>query len=216
MKTHRPRVTALIILAASFSLSGCGPLAALQGEPRRDVFDLRAPSTPTGCSRASIDELVIEMPKTRGTLDTERIMIRPSPLQTQYLPDAEWGDTAPEMLQRILVQSLGTTGSFSYVGRVPLGPGGDYAMLSEIMDFNAELSGGEVVVRLAVSLQMVRELDATVVSKTQVAAAFPAGSTRTADLVPAFDSGMRQVVMQITDWSLRAANVDPSRCRGAG
>lgn len=216
MKSYLPRLTALILLATSASLPGCGPLAALQGEPKRDVFELRAPATPTGCGRARIDEMVVEAPKARGTLDSERIMIRPSPLQTQYLPDAQWGDTVPDMLQRILVQSLGATGSFSYVGRVPLGIAGDYALLSEIEDFNAELNSGEVVVRLTVGVQMIRELDATVVSKNRFSAAYPAESTRTADLIPAFDAGMLQVVKQITDWSLRAANVDPARCRGAG
>lgn len=194
-------------------LPGCGTLPALMGEPERDVFELRPPAAVTGCGRASIGDLIIEPPKARGTLDSNRIMIRPSALQTQYLPDAQWGDTVPEMLQRLLVQSFGATGSFGYVGRAPLGISGDYALISEIEDFNAELTSGGAVVRLTVGAQMVSEMEAEIVSRGRFAATVPAASTRTADLIPAFDAGARQVVTQMTEWGLRASDVDPKRCR---
>ncbi len=130
--------TAFLILGLG-ALPGCAALSALQGEPDRDLYELRTPTqAPTGCGRANINQLVVELPKTRGTLDRDRIMIRPSVLQTQYLPDAQWGDTVPAMLQRLLVQSFSATDSFDHVGRAPLGVAGDYALISEIEDFNAE------------------------------------------------------------------------------
>lgn len=194
-------------------LSGCGALSALQGEPERDVFELRPPAAVTGCGRAAISDLIIEPPKARSTLDSNRIMIRPSALQTQYLPDAQWGDTVPETVQRLLVQSFGATGSFGYVGRAPLGLSGDYALISEIEDFNAELTPDGIVVRLTVGAQMVSELQADIVSRGRFVAVVPAASTRTADLIPAFDAATRQLVAQMTEWGLRAADVDPARCR---
>lgn len=211
--------TALMILGLG-SLPGCAALSALQGEPDRDLYELRTPTqSPTGCGRARIDQLVVELPKTRGTLDRDRIMIRPSVLQTQYLPDAQWGDTVPTMLQRLLVQSFGATDSFDHVGRAPLGVSGDYALISEIEDFNAELtpegpdSPGGVLVRLSVEAQMVREMDASVVSRGRFATTVPAASTRTADLIPAFDTATRQLVAQITNWGLQASGVNPAQCR---
>lgn len=207
------RLSLVIATLGVCLLSGCGALSALRGEPERDVFELRPPAALTGCGRASIGELVIEPPKARSTLDSDRIMIRPSVLQTQYLPDAQWGDTVPEMLQRLLVQSFGDTGSFSYVGRAPLGISGDYALISEIQDFNAELTADGVVVKLSVDAQMVSEMDASIVSRGRFAATVPAAGTRTADLIPAFDAGARQLVAQMTEWGLRASNVDPARCR---
>lgn len=205
------RLTAALL--ALGLLSGCGALSALQGEPERDVFELRPPAAVTGCGRASISDLIIEPPKARSTLDSNRIMIRPSPLQTQYLPDSQWGDTVPDTVQRLLVQSLGATGSFGYVGRAPLGLAGDRALISEIEDFNAELTPDGVVVRLTVGAQMVSELEADIVSRGRFAVVVPAGSTRTADLIPAFDAAARQLVAQMTEWGLRASGVDPNRCR---
>lgn len=195
-------------------LPGCAALSALQGEPDRDVFELRPPAvTATQCGRARSTELVIEEPKTRGTLDSERIMIRPSALQTQYLPDAVWGDTVPVTVQRLLVQALGRYDSFSHVGRAPLGLAGDFAMISEITDFNAEVAGGGAVVKMTVDAQMVREMDASVASRASFAVAVPAASTRTADLIPAFDQAGQQLTAQMTEWALRAVGVNPASCR---
>ncbi|TJZ92835.1 hypothetical protein FA743_04810 [Paracoccus gahaiensis] len=201
----------LILLIAT--LPGCGALSALQGEPDRDLFELRPPPALT-CSRSRVGELVVEPPKARATLDSNRIMIRPSALQTQYLSDAEWGDTVPAMLQRLLVQSLGATGSFEHVGRAPLGLSGDVALISEIGDFNAELTPeGGVVVRLSVEAQMVGEMEADVISRAGFSATVPAAGTRTADLIPAFDTAARQLVTQMTEWALRAAGTDSGSCR---
>ena len=206
------RLLPAVLIAALSTLPGCGALSALQGEPERDLFELRPPAA-RSCGRARIGELVVEPPTARGALDSDRIMIRPSALQTQYLPDAQWGDTVPAMLQRLLVQSLGATGSYSQVGRAPLGLSGDYALISEIQDFNAELTPDGVIIQMTVDAQMVSEMEADVISRGRFAATVPAASTRTADLVPAFDAGARQLVTQMTDWGLRASGVNPAGCR---
>lgn len=212
MRLPPTRLTSALLFAAVASLPGCGALSALQGEPDRDLFELRAP-TAISCGPARIGELVVEPPKTRGTLDSNRIMIRPSALQTQYLPDAEWGDTVPMMLQRLLVDSLDATGSFDHVGRAPLGLSGDYALISEIRDFNAEMADDGVIIRLSVDAQMVSEMDANVVGRGSFAASVPAPSTSTTDLVPAFDAATRQLVGQMRGWALSTSGVAADRCR---
>lgn len=206
------RLPTALLIAATATLPGCGALSALQGEPERDLFELRAPAA-LSCPRSRIGELVIEPPKARGTLDSNRIMIRPSALQTQYLPDAEWGDTVPAMLQRLLVESLSATGSFDQVGRAPLGLSGDVAMISEIQDFNVDLSADGTLIRLGVGAQLVDEMEAKVIARGRFAAAVPAAGTRTADLIPAFDAATRHLIGQMTAWTLDAAGVDPGACR---
>ena len=203
-----------LVLGLTTALTGCGAIKALEGEPDRDVFELRPPSdTPLKCGRGRIAELEIETPKARGTLDTERIMIRPSALQTQYLPDARWGDTVPVTLQTLLVRGFSLYDVWTHVGRVPLGTAGDYAIISEINDFNAEVAGKGAIVKLTVDAQMVREADSTVVARGHFATSAEAPSTKTDDLVPAFDVAGQQLVAQMTEWGLRAAGVNPSRCR---
>lgn len=206
--------TALLALSLTATLPGCGVMRALEGEPDRDVFELRPPSdAPLKCGRGRLAELVIEPPKTRGTLDTERIMIRPSALQTQYLPDSRWGDTVPITLQTLLVRGFSVYDVWTHVGRAPLGNAGDYAIISEINDFNAEVTDDGAIVKLNVAAQMVREADASVVSRGNFVATVPAASTKTADLVPAFDAAGQQLVTEMTAWGLKAVGVNASRCR---
>ncbi|MCT4334852.1 ABC-type transport auxiliary lipoprotein family protein [Paracoccus sp. YLB-12] len=206
--------SAALLLSLTAFLPGCAALSALQGEPNRDVFELRAPSVGSGqCGRGRLAELVVEPPKARGTLDSNRIMIRPSPLQTQYLPDAIWGDPVPATLQRLLVETLGGYDAFTHVGRAPLGVAGDYALISEIGAFNAELAGDGALIRIAVDAQLVRESDATVVSRGRFASSAEAASTRTSDLIPAFDAAAQDTVRQISAWALRGIGVEPGRCR---
>lgn len=207
------RSSRLSLFALIAFLPGCAAISALEGEPDRDVFELRPPAFErTRCGRTGT-ELVVELPKTRGTLDSERIMIRPSALQTQYLPDAQWGDTVPVTLQRLLVQGLGSYDSFSHVGRAPLGLSGDYALISEIDAFNARIVNEAVTIRMTVSAQMVREMDATVVSRGNFDIEVPAAGTKTADLIPAFDLAGQELIAQMTEWGLRAAGVNPASCR---
>lgn len=204
----------ILLLTLTMTLPGCAALKALEGEPDRDVFELRPPvETAQKCGRGRLAELVVEPPKTRGTLDTDRIMIRPNALQTQYLPDARWGDTVPVTLQTLLVRAFGVYDAFTHVGRAPLGTAGDYALISEINDFNAEVAGKGAIIRLSVDAQMVREMDASVVARGQFTATATAPTTRTADLIPAFDAAGRQLVGQMTGWGLQAVGVNPQRCR---
>ena len=200
------------LLMLTLTLPGCAALKALQGEPDRDVFELRPPSDqPQSCGRGRVAELVIEPPKARGTLDTDRIMIRPNELQTQYLPDARWGDTVPTTLQTLLVRGFGVYDVFTHVGRAPLGTAGDYALISEVQDFNAEVMGKGAIIKLTVDAQMVREMDASVVARGHFATTAQAPTTKTADLIPAFDAAGQQLVRQMTAWGLKT--VGAGRCR---
>lgn len=209
-----PRPLTILALTALTMLPGCAALSALSGGKNLDVYELRPLSdAPRKCGRGRLVELVVEEPKARGTLNTERIMIRPNALQTQYLPDAQWGDTAPITLQNLLVRGLGAYDAFTHVGRAPLGTAGDYALISEIEDFNAEVAGKGAVVKLSVNAQLVREMDATVVARGNFRASSAAASTRTADLIPAFDAAGQQLQVQMTDWALKGVGVNPGTCR---
>ncbi|MFT3689475.1 ABC-type transport auxiliary lipoprotein family protein [Paenirhodobacter sp.] len=194
----------IIALPLILSLAGCSTLGALTA-PARGVYELLpADDSPRQCARRTGTELVVETPKTRSTLDTDRIMIRPGALEAQYLPDAQWGDSVPVMLQTLLVRGFARYDAFSHVGRAPLGAAGDYALISEIEDFNAEVSEAGPQVRLTVDAQLVREGDARVAARSRFAVTRPAASTKTADLVPAFDAAARDLTAQITAWGLRA------------
>ncbi|MDO5646824.1 ABC-type transport auxiliary lipoprotein family protein [Paracoccus sp. (in: a-proteobacteria)] len=206
--------TTFAALGLVLALPGCAALSALQGEPARDVFELRAPvDTPRQCGQGRRGEVVVEVPKAGGVLDTDRIMIRPNALQVQYLPDARWSDSAPVMLQTLLVRSLGAYDVFTHVGREPLGLSGDYAMLTEISDFNAVTGEDGTRIVMRVNAQIVNEMDARIIARRQFAVSAPAAGTATAQLIPAFDAAALSLVGQMNAWAIGAVGGNAANCR---
>jgi cholesterol transport system auxiliary component len=124
------------------ALAACGAVSALSDATTpMEVIVLEAPSDlPLRQGRPLPRDIIVEEPTAGGALNTDRIMIQPGALQAQYLPDVRWSDPAPVMLQTLMLRALDQTAAFQYVGRRPLGPGGDFAILTEIVDFQAELA----------------------------------------------------------------------------
>lgn len=203
----------LLPLAALFLTSGCAALGALSGGPQRDVFELRETGPAMACGRVRAMELVVETPKAAGPIDSERILVRPNPLQVQYLPDAQWGDSVPVMVQTLMVRRLADYNLFSHVGRAPLGSSGDYALLSEVGDFSAVVQGKGAVVTLKLSAQIVNEMSARVVARQDFAVSVPVDSTDTPALIAGFDAGGQRLFDQVGDW---AAGSLGGNCRPAG
>ena len=190
-------------------LPGCGALSALSDATAvLDAYELRAPAVPQA-GRMLTRGLSIEPPGTTGALDVDRIMIRPNPVQSQYLPGARWSDDMPRMVQSLMLRSFEDTGALSYVGRRPLGGSGDVALISEITDFQAELSGDEssAVTRIRLTARMVRENDASVLARRSFQAVAPAASTETLDIVQAFNDASDEVMVDLVRWGLDVMGV---------
>jgi cholesterol transport system auxiliary component len=128
---------ALLAALALSALTGCGGLLGGATTPL-EAFDLRAPQV-ARAARTTGRSLVVEIPGAGGALNTDRIMIRPNPLQAQYLPGVRWTEDAPVLVQTVLLRAFEDTGALRYVGRRPLGGLGDMALVSELTDLQAEV-----------------------------------------------------------------------------
>jgi len=133
-----------------------------------------------------------------------RIMIKPNALQAQYLPSARWSDAAPVMLQTLMLRSVQSTDAFSYVGRQPLGARGDYAVLTELVDFQTELdaAGQTATVRLGMTVRVLRETDNRIIASRNFSASAIAPSTETLALVAGFDAAAANLLPAFTSWTL--------------
>lgn len=202
--TQKLRLT-LAMLLLPLALGGCTALSAL-GEASQplEIYELRAAAPEQTAARRRNLELVVEEPVATGALATERIMIQPGALQVQYLPGVRWADPAPAMLQTLLLRSLAETGALASVGRRPVGSRGDFAMLSELTDFQAETrddrDGASISVRLMV--RIVREGDARVVATRTFAAREEAMATDADTIVAAFDRATARLLSEIVPWIL--------------
>jgi cholesterol transport system auxiliary component len=198
----------LLLLAPLTLLPGCGAVSALgRAATPLDAFDLRAPDMQQA-GRMLNRGLSIEPPTTSGALDTDRILIRPNPVQAQYLPDGRWSDKVPALVQTLMLRSFEDTGALSYVGRRPLGGSGDLALVTEITDWQAEQSAdGGALVRLRLVARMVREMDASVLARRSFVQVAPAASTGTLDLVTAFNAASDALLTDLVRWGLGSVGV---------
>lgn len=186
-------------LALTFLLSSC---ALLGGTEVLDIYELRAPATLPSTDRPAPRVVTVELPEATGTLDTDRILIRPDNLQAQYLPGARWGEETPVMVQTLMLRSLQATGGLTYVGRRPLGSSGDFAIVSDIIDFQAETDGDAARIRITLEVRVVRERDAAITAGRTFQAEMPAASTSTDDIIAAFDAASDELLTEFTSWTM--------------
>ena len=199
-----PRRNFLIGAGTLSLLSGCGALSAIgDATTPLDAFELRAPDLPQA-GRMLQRSLSVEPPTSSGALDTDRILIKPNAVQSLYLPGARWSDKAPLMFQTTMLRAFEDTGALSYVGRRPLGGTGDFALISEITDFQAELSadGDSVSTRIRLVARLVRESDARVLARRSFLGMAPSASTDTLDVVQAFNLASDAVLSDLVRWGL--------------
>lgn len=195
-----------LILAMLSLLGGCSALGALSDvSTPLAVYDLRAPdNAPVMQGGALARDVIVEIPTTSGVLDTDRILIRPDALQAQYLPGVRWGDDTPVMMQTLMLRALENTNGLRYVGRRPLAGAGDYAIVTELVDFSAELTegGSGAVVKVRMTSRLVVERDTNIIASRTFAAQAPAATTETADLVAAFDQATGALLVDFADWTI--------------
>ncbi len=204
----------LLALATITALSGCSALSALSSAATPlDAYDLAAPATPVTARATTSRQFVVEIPTSTGALNTDRILIRPQPLQAAYLPDAKWAEELPVMLQTLLVRSFEDTNAFRYVGRRPLGTSGDYALVSDLTDFQAEAApdGKTATIRLRLTARMVREDDAAILSTRSFTSSAQVTSTDTLALVQGFNTANQTLLSDVTSWALGTLSIGVKR-----
>jgi cholesterol transport system auxiliary component len=194
----------ILCLVLPLALSGCSAISALgDASQPLEIYELRTPQVPLSASRRGV-ELVVQAPAASGALATDRIMIQPAPLQAQYLPGVRWADTAPVMIQTLLVRALTETERFASVGRSPVGPVPDFTLLGELTDFQAESAGDKVapVIRARLVLRLVRESDSRVVATRAFTVTENAASTDPDALAAAFDRATSQLLAEAVSWTV--------------
>lgn len=196
----------ILLLLTPLVLSSCGAVGALsRAATPLDAYELRGNVPAVQKPSRGRLHLIVEVPVTAASLDTDRILIRPNALQAQYLPDGRWTDPPSKMLQTALVRELDGTGAFAYVGRTPLGAGGDYALLTEITAFEGQLDPeGRPSVHLRLSARLIRETDLAVTSSRTFDVTLPVATTATVDLVRGLDTALSQMTAQVVSWAMAA------------
>ncbi len=195
-----------LIAFALSALASCGALSSLSGgSAPLDAYTL-TPLTFADPGPGLGPHLVVELPTTSGALATDRILIKPTPLQAQYLPDGRWIEPVPLLVQSLLLITLQNTGNYRLVGRDGAGLMPDYTLMTEIQDFQTQpalLGGTAQTVRITALLTMIRESDRSVFSSQRISIDAAASSDESEAIVMAFESAVRSFLGEVAIWAER-------------
>lgn len=201
----RVPVRALGALVLLGLLGGCQAISTLNDASRSlDSFDLAAAAVPPGPEARSRRVLLVALPTATGAVATDRIIVKPNPLQVAYLPDSRWIDPAPQHVQSLLIRSIGNSGGVGFVGGDAAGPVPDFVLLSDLQTFDAEIGPDgkprQVTVRL--NLTLVRDFDRALVASRRFEATVPLASTEPLSVAAAFNSAMAAILRDATRWTV--------------
>ena len=195
--------------AALFALAGCGSIIGPSGPPPQ-IYRL-APEFPPAAGGAPVPwQLAVGAPTTTQTLDTVRItLVRGETMD--YYADAQWNDTAPRLVQSLLVEAFEQSGRIAAVAPESADMHANYVLATDIRDFDAQYDSPNgapnVVVEIVAKLvggrgKVVASLDARQSAR--------ATQNSVAAVVAAFDQATGAALAQIVTWTLQASPPPPS------
>jgi cholesterol transport system auxiliary component len=202
--TLRKPIRAAAVSLCFAVVTGCSALSSIQSAATPlDTYELTPLPTSAARPRGQ-GNLEVALPTGTGALTSDRIVIKPTALQVQNLPDARWVNDATEHVQTLLVRSLAGTGRFALVTGEGAGPAPDFLLLTDLQAFQAEVgAGGDTTVVIRTTMTLLRDSDGRVLSTRSFATSAAAASTSADAVVAAFDEAMTQHLSEASDWLIR-------------
>jgi cholesterol transport system auxiliary component len=199
----------LSLIALLWALSACTGIIPGTGEPLK-LYTLTPKST-YGAGLPTVEwQLVVETPVAPAGINTNRIALSHSPITLDYFAGATWTDSAPAMVQTLLVESFENTGRIVAVGRESVGLRADYVLKIELREFQAEYASPEAppIVHIRVISKLVRMPMREIVASHMTEQKAQAAANTLDAVVAAFDEALGPVLKEIVTWTLSSAPPD--------
>jgi phospholipid/cholesterol/gamma-HCH transport system substrate-binding protein len=167
---------------------------------RLATYDLTAPSTFPPAEKVPEAQLVIPDPTALSVLDSEKILTRSAAGVSSSLPDAQWSDTVPKLLQMKIIQAFENAGTLSGVSRSLEGVTGDFQLLIDVRRFQIAAADATADVELAGKILdgKGRIIDMRVFRATAPAATIDAPTASTA-----LDQAFGKAATELVSWTSR-------------
>ncbi len=210
-------VLVLVAGLVGFSaVSGCAVQLPGSGEPAQ--LYVLTPKSTFPEDLVEVDwQLLIETPIAPAGLDTARIAVAYSPIELNYFARSNWTDRAPQMVQRLLIESFENSGRIVAVGRDAIGLRSDYVLKTELREFQAEynasqagVAGGESGIptgaapdiRVRINAKLVRMPQRVIVASENFEYIVEAKENTTRGIVIAFDEALGRTIKYLVIWTL--------------
>lgn len=182
-------------------LAGCSAISSIQSASTPlNTYELSPLPAGTVPATRGQRHLEVALPTATGALTSDRIVIKPTPLQVQSLPDARWVNETIDHVQLLLVRSLANSGRFALVTGAGTGPAPDYVLLTDLLAFQAEVVGDGLTVVIQTRMTVLSDTDGRVISSRSFSTSRPAADSSADQVASAFDAAMTQQLTEVITW----------------
>ena len=200
---HRWTVKAFAATVVLSSLSGCAGFQLVDlGEPPQ-LYDMQlAPNVPVA-QRLVDGHLLVDEPTATAALDTDRIMVRPTPYEVQYYAGARWADRAPLLLQTGLVEAFENANGIG-VARATVGLRGTFRLKGEMREYAAQVTPGEagILIRARVNFKILKQPQSEILASRTFDTSHRTETDDLLAVVSGFQSATEQMLEQVIPWAL--------------
>lgn len=175
------------------------------GKPPPQLYTLTPKSTyPDDLPRAPW-QLAIERPNAPAGLSSARIAVAREPLTLDYYAGVAWVDDAPNMVQRLLVESFENSDRIVGVGRDGVTFRSDFTLKVELREFQAEYFDGAPTptIHVRINVKQVQMPQRIIIAAEDFDIKRTSPTNRMADIVRTFDAALGSVLRNIVIWTLR-------------
>ncbi|HEX4113196.1 MAG TPA: ABC-type transport auxiliary lipoprotein family protein [Stellaceae bacterium] len=201
--THPSR--RLVIAALALAPAGCSSLLG-GGGPSATLYTLTALTDFPAGPHFKL-QVLFDRPTASDALNTTRIALRRNVLTVDYFADAAWTDSAPSMIQSLLVDSLQSSGRVTAASRDTLAIRGDVEVRIDVRHFEADYRSGQELptVRVELGLILVRVEDRSILATDTVTASAQPTKNEVSAIVVAFNQALQAAMRETLAWTLAHA-----------
>lgn len=198
------RVALGVVLA--LALAGCsgGVIGGLIGTGNNPTptFDLTAPRNFGTLPPRARGLLAVDLPSALQILDTEKIVISPTPGEVAYLTDAQWLDRLPRLMQARIVQAFENSTRIRAVAKSQDRITADYLLVIDVRQFGMIAYDGPYAV-VELSVKIVYQRGGRIAAATVIGSKVQAAGTSGSQATLALDQAFGEVLVQMVKWTSR-------------
>lgn len=195
----------IAFLLISFFLSGCITLFPKPEDPPR-IYTL----TPEIISSTRLPKvgglLAVERPNAGADLDTEKIAIHLTPQKVDYYNRAKWIESAPKMIQDVIVESFDKTEKITAFSTNFANLRSDYILLIDLQEFQAEPyhCHDKTLIHTGLNAKLIKMPERKLIASQNFHQKLDAGDNKMDTLVSCFDLATGNVINRLVEWVLHA------------
>lgn len=197
-------------LMATTMLTSCALKLPGSGEPPR-VYVLTPKSTFDDALPTVTWQLLVEAPQAAAGIASARIALRRSPIEIEYFARTAWTDSAPKMIQTLLIESFENSGKIISVGRQAIGLRSDFILKTDLREFQAEYVDEQGVplpegtppnIRIRMNAKLVKMPKRVIAGSKTFEYVMPAPGASMVEIIRGFDEVLGKILKRLVVWSL--------------